>query len=180
VGKSTYSGTTTNFDAILDEIQAAKPDLVYMPEYDNLNLVGIVMGEANSRGMTVPFMGGDGWDWPDLDIDAVYDGYYTDYYDPDNTSAGQAKFVADYKKRYDNRVPNELAALAYDATNLLLTAIQNAGVDDTWKVQPALQSISFDGATGHITFDAEHNPIKPVVIMHVKDGEITFLTTVSL
>ncbi len=45
-------------------------------------------------------------------------------------------------------VPDALAALAYDATNLLLQAIKDAGADDTDKVKVALEKINFNGVSG--------------------------------
>ena len=54
-----------------------------------------------------------------------------------------------------------LAALAYDATNLLLRAISRAGVDNTDKVRLALEDIDDNAVTGRITYDSQHNPEKP-------------------
>ena len=77
-------------------------------------------------------------------------------------------------------VPDALAALAYDATNLLLTGIKNAGADNTDKVKAALEGISFDAVSGKITYDAQHNPIKGAVIIHVKGGQEASSTLLSL
>ncbi len=71
-------------------------------------------------------------------------------------------------------VPDALAALAYDATNILLTGIQNAGADNTDKVKAALEGISFNAVSGKITYDAQHNPIKGAVIIKVKGGKKAF------
>jgi branched-chain amino acid transport system substrate-binding protein len=61
----------------------------------------------------------------------------------------------------------------------MLTAIQKAGADDTAKVKDALAGITFDGVSGKITFDAQHNPIKSAAIVQVKDGAKTFAGTVN-
>ncbi len=55
-------------------------------------------------------------------------------------------------------VPDALAALAYDATNLLLTAVKNAGGDNTDKVKAALEGISFNAVSGKITYRRPAQP----------------------
>ena len=71
-------------------------------------------------------------------------------------------------------VPDALAALAYDATNILLQSIQRAGSDDPTKVKDAMAKIRFDGVSGQITFDAQHNPVKPAAIMAVTEEGVKF------
>ena len=72
------------------------------------------------------------------------------------------------------KVPDALAALAYDATNLMLNGIKAAGADDATKVKDALAKITFDGVSGKITFDASHNPIKSATILAVTKDAIKF------
>ncbi len=43
----------------------------------------------------------------------------------------------------------------------------------------ALEKISFNGVSGKITFDAQHNPIKGAVILKVEGGEITYNSFVT-
>ena len=75
--------------------------------------------------------------------------------------------------------PDILAALSYDATNLLLDAIKQAGVDDPAIVKVVLAAIQFEGVTGMIRFDEDHNPIKDVVVMGVKKGQVEFITSIK-
>jgi branched-chain amino acid transport system substrate-binding protein len=56
----------------------------------------------------------------------------------------------------------------------LLEGIKNAGVDDATKVAEAVASGKFEAVSGSITFDEFHTPIKPVTIIQVKDGKVTF------
>jgi branched-chain amino acid transport system substrate-binding protein len=182
VGKENYTGKDTDFSAILSKVADAKPDMVYLPDY--YNVVNLVMKQAKEKGINVPFMGGDGWDSSDLDVTAADNGYYTNHYDPADTNPAVQAFLKDYGAAYKDdagkaKVPDALAALAYDATNMMLTAMTTAGADDTTKVKTALEGIKFDAVSGHITFDAQHNPIKPAVIIQVKGGKKTFLTSVA-
>lgn len=65
VGKENYTGTDTDFSAILAKVKNAKPDLVYLPDY--YNVVNLATKQAKEKGIVAPFMGGDGWDSADLD-----------------------------------------------------------------------------------------------------------------
>ena len=55
----------------------------------------------------------------------------------------------------------------------------NAKADNTDKVKAALEGISFNAVSGKITYDAQHNPIKGAVIIHVKGGKKVFDSFVS-
>jgi len=177
VGKENYTSTDTDFSAILSKVKSAKPDIVYMPDY--YNVINLATKQAKEKGITAPFMGGDGWDSSDLDVKAADGGYYTNHYDPADPRPEVQNFLKAYGDKYKDAsgkpiVPDALAALAYDATNLLLQGIQNAGADNTDKVKAALEGISFNAVSGKITFDAQHNPIKGAVIIHVKGGKKVF------
>ena len=178
VGKESYVGKTdTDFSAILTKVKVAKPDVVYLPDY--YNVVNLAAKQAKAKGISAPFMGGDGWDSSDLDVKAADNGYYTNHYDASDPRPEVQDFLKAYGAAYKDdknnaKVPDALAALAYDATNLLLTAIKNAGADNTDKVKAAMEGISFAAVSGKITFDAQHNPIKGAVIIKVKDGKKIF------
>jgi branched-chain amino acid transport system substrate-binding protein len=183
VGKESYDGAKdTDFSAILTKVKGAKPDVVYMPDY--YNVINLATKQAKAKGITAPFMGGDGWDSSDLDVKAADGGYYTNHYDASDPRPEVQNFLKAYGAAYKDdknnaKVPDALAALAYDATNLLLTAVKNAGADNTDKVKAAMEGISFDAVSGKITFDAQHNPIKGAVIIHVKGGKKIFDSFVS-
>jgi branched-chain amino acid transport system substrate-binding protein len=182
VGKETYTSTDTDFSAILAKVAAAKPDLVYLPDY--YNIVNLAAKQAKEKGITAPFMGGDGWDSSDLDLKAADGGYYTNHYSPDDPRPEVQNWLKAYGAKYKDdkgqpKVPDALATLAYDATNMLLQAIKDAGADNTDKVQDALLKINFNGVSGKITFDANHNPIKSATILQVTGGKVVFNSVVN-
>lgn len=176
VGKETYTSQDTDFSAILAKVADAKPDVVYLPDY--YNIINLVTAQAKERGVTAPFMGGDGWDSADLDRAAADGGYYTNHYSEFDTRQIVQDWVANYQKEYGS-VPDALATLAYDAANLLLASIDKAGSTDPAKVKDAMASIKWEGVSGTITFDQFHNPIKAAVILQVKDGNINYVDTVA-
>lgn len=180
-GKANYTGTDTDFSAILTQIAAAKPDLVYLPDY--YNVVNLVTKQAKAKGITVPFMGGDGWDSPDLDGKSAEGGYFTNHYSPTESRAAVQNFVKKYGEKYKDdkgnpKMPDALAALAYDATNMMLQAIADTGADDPVKVKDTLAKAKFEAVSGTITFDPFHTPIKPVTVIQVKDGKAQFFAQV--
>lgn len=176
VGKETYTSQDTDFSAILAKVAEAKPDVIYLPDY--YNIVNLVTAQAKEKGITAPFVGGDGWDSAELDRAAADGGYYTNHYSDQDTRAIVQQWVKNYQAEYGS-VPDALATLAYDAANLLLAAIQNAGTDDPAKVKDAMANIKWEAVSGTITFDQYHNPIKSAVILQVKDGQIQYVTTVA-
>ena len=176
VGKESYTSSDTDFSAILAKIADAKPDMVYLPDY--YNIVNLVTKQAKEKGITAPFMGGDGWDSADLDKVAAAGGYFTNHYSPDDPRPEVQNFRKAFEAKY-NKTPDALGALAYDATNLMLEAIKAAGSDDTDKVKAALEGITFKGVSGTITFDASHNPIKSATILKVTAEGIKFDSVVN-
>lgn len=176
VGKETYTSQDTDFSAILTKVAEANPDVIYLPDY--YNIVNLVTKQAKEKGITAPFIGGDGWDSADLDRAAADGGYYTNHYSEQDTRQIVQDWVKNYQAEYGT-VPDALATLAYDATNLLLAAIEKAGKDDPAAVKDAMETLTWDAVSGTITFDQFHNPIKAAVILQVKDGEIKYVDTVA-
>lgn len=182
VGKETYTSQDTDYSAILAKISEAKPDLVYLPDY--YNIVNLVAAQAKEKGIVAPFMGGDRWDSADLDKKAADGGYYTNHYSEQDTRPIMQFWLKVYGDKYKDKdgkaiVPDALATLAYDATNLMIAAIQKAGVDNPTKVKDALAALEWEGISGEITLDANHNPIKAAVVLQVKDGKINYVATVA-
>ncbi len=176
VGKETYTKDDTNFSAILTKVAAANPDILLVPDY--YPIVNLVGKQAKEMGVTATMLGGDGWDSSDLDIKAAAGGYFTNHYAPDEPRQIVQDFVKNYKAKY-NATPDALAALAYDATNMLLQAIQNTGVDDPAKVKDAIANGTFESVSGTIKLDKNHDPIKTVTILQVKEDGVHFLTQVK-
>jgi branched-chain amino acid transport system substrate-binding protein len=61
----------------------------------------------------------------------------------------------------------------------MLAAIDKAGTTDPDKVVAALEGISFDAVSGHITYDQWHNPIKAAAVLKVSGGQVLYEATVA-
>jgi len=182
VGKESYTATDTDFSAILAKVRTSRPDVVYLPDY--YNIVNLAMKQAKEKGIQTPFMGGDGWDSSDLDLKAAAGGYFTNHYSPFDPRPEVQNFVKAYGDKFKDdsgnaKVPDALATLAYDATNLLLQAIQEAGAEDTTKVKDALAKIRFAAVSGLVTFDDQHNPVKSATILAVNPDGVKFEAVVN-
>jgi branched-chain amino acid transport system substrate-binding protein len=171
-----YTADDTDFSAILSKVADAAPDILFLPDYYNkVNLIG---KQAKEKGIDATLLGGDGWDSADLDMSAVDGGYHSNHYSAADPRAVVTSFLTKYRAEY-GKAPDALAVLAYDATNVLLEAIENAGSTDTAVVRDALAGIEFEGVAGVITFDAEGDPIKTAAINQVTGGQFSFVKWVS-
>jgi len=176
-----YVGGDKDFKSTLTRIKASSPEVVFVPGY--YNEVGLIVRQARELGITVPFVGGDGWDSAKLAELAgaanLNDTYFVNHMwadDPDTKP-----FVEAYKAKYKNEEPDALAALGYDGAKMLIAAIEKAGSTDPSKIRDALENTKdFKGVTGVITVDpATHNPVKSAVIIRMVDGKKTLLTHVN-
>jgi branched-chain amino acid transport system substrate-binding protein len=181
VGTEHYAATDSDFTAILRRVKAAKPDVVYLPDLDVV--ANVFMRHAKAQGIKAPFIGSDGWLGEPLDLQACDGSYFTEHYWAGDSRAETKAFIAAYSAKFKGTPYFEEGALvaggAYDTANLLLQAIQKAGGDNVEKVKAALEGISFSGVGGSFTFDAHHDPVKAIVILHVSGGKIGYDSTIS-
>jgi branched-chain amino acid transport system substrate-binding protein len=180
VAEQSYSEGDSDFHAQLTQIKAANPEGIYVPGY--YTEVGTIARQARELGITVPLMGGDGWDSPklwEIGGEAMNGCYFSNHYSTDDPSPVVQKFVTEYKKRYGG-LPDALAALGYDAAKILADAMTRAGSTDGSKVRDALaQTKDFQGVTGSITINKERNAVKPAVILKVDNGKYALVETIK-
>ena len=175
-----YVGGDKDFKSTLTRIKASNPDVVFVPGY--YSEVGLIVKQARDLGLTVPFVGGDGWDSAKLaDLAGaanLKDTYFVDHMWAEDPAT--KPFAEAYKAKY-NAEPDALAALGYDGAEMLIAAIKTAGSTDPEKIRLALESTKdFQGVTGVITVDPKtHNPVKSAVIIKLVDGKKTLLTHVN-
>ncbi len=177
-------GFVTNdrdFTATLTKIKNTNPDFIYVPGY--YQEVAPLIKQARELGITVPVGGGDGWDSPDMVSvaggDALNNTFFTNHYSSQDTDENIVVFVEAFKAKYDKE-PDAFAALGYDAVQLLVQGINDANSADPEAIAQALAEIKdFEGVTGNMTIDEQHNPIKAGVIIEFKDGVQTVNTRIQ-
>jgi branched-chain amino acid transport system substrate-binding protein len=179
VGYEGHATGTTDFKAQLTKVLATNPDVLYVSDY--YNDVALIAKQARELGFKGPLLGGDGWDSPKLmevGGSAVEGCFFTNHYSQDDTAPMVQAFVKSYKAKY-GADPDALAALGYDATNIMLDAIQRAGKTDGAAIKDALAKTDLQTVTGHVKFDGDRNPVKSAVIIEIKGGKQVFKTTVN-
>lgn len=80
----------------------------------------------------------------------------------------RAAFRDEFGKTH-GKSPGPVAEYTYDAMNLLIEAIRNAGPDHD-RIQKSLLKIHYDGVTGPIQFDEKGNRKGSVGLMEIKNG----------
>lgn len=173
-----YSEGDSDFRAQLTKIKSADPEFIFVPGY--YADAAKIARQARDLGITAPLLGGDGWESDDLfkiGGEAVEGSFYSNHYYPGDTSPGVKNFVDAYSKRFGAK-PGALAALGYDAAKLLADAIGRAGSTDGEALRKALSETSgWTGVTGQMSFDANRNPVKSIVILEIKGGQLQLRET---
>lgn len=174
-----YSAGDTDFSSQLTKIRGTNPQIIFVPGY--YGDVGLIARKARQLGITVPLLGGDGWDSSSLIPNAgnaLEGSYFSNHYDAAMGGAEVKAFIAAYHKKFGND-PNALAALGYDALKIMAAAIKRAGSTDGPKLRDAIASTkNYPGVTGTITINAERNAIKPGVILQIKGKKFQYVSTV--
>jgi len=181
VAEEAYLAKDTDFKATLTKIKAQNPDVIFVPGY--YQEVGMIIKQGRELGITVPFLGGDGWDSAKLPEIAgpqnLNNCFITNHYSPDDDSPAVKTFVANYEKEYGQR-PDTFAALAYDATMMIIDAIKRAGSADPVKIKDELaKTKDFAAVSGTITLNETHDAVKSAVIVEYKDGKQVFREKVN-
>jgi len=174
--KETYTGDDQDFSAIISKAKDANPDILYLPDY--YSTVNVIAAQAREKGMTAIFMGGDGWDSPDLDEAALEGGYFTNHYSPEDPRPEVQDFVKKYQAKYGS-VPDALATLAYDAATVLLKGIEQAGTADPVAVAKAIEGGVFPVVSSEISYDTQHNPVKAAAMLQVTGGVVKYVATIA-
>ncbi|HEX8909299.1 MAG TPA: ABC transporter substrate-binding protein [Anaeromyxobacteraceae bacterium] len=180
VSDVSYKAGDQDFKAQLTAVKAKSPELVYLPGY--YTDVALIGRQARELGLKVPMAGGDGWDSGKLYeiAQGALDGsFFSNHYTDENPNPVVQDFVKKYQQIYGAR-PDAFAALGYDAARVAVDALARAPEPTRAAVRDAVeQTKGFQGVTGTITFDADHNPVKSAVVLGVEHNKPKYVTTVE-
>ncbi len=164
-------GETKDFSTVLTSIKSAGVDGIFVCGL--VTETALIANQADTLGVgDVPICGADGLYSPALITEggAAVEGVYTlGAFTPDNQDEAVQKFVKAYQEKYGEE-PSNWAALAYDATNVILEAMKTCETLDRESIKNAMTNISYTGVTGLNKFvngDVEKEYLKFVV----KDGK---------
>ncbi len=180
VDDQSYKAGDSDFKAQLTAIKRKKPEAIYVPGY--YTEVALIARQTRELGLSVPLMGGDGWDSAklyEIARGALEGSYFSNHYSPDDPSLRIVEFVKKYQARH-GAVPDSLAAQGYDAARVAIEAMERAPDLSGPAIRDALAATKgFAGVTGIITIDADHNAVKPAVVLKVEGNAGKFVATVQ-
>jgi len=182
VAYESFTTKDTDFSSQLTKIVKSGAQVLFTPQY--YNEVPLIVRQAKDLGWNGPIVGSDSWgsaETVELCGDACYGLYFSSHYAAAGAKGATKVFIDRYKDNF-GYVPDDVAALTWDALRLTQQAIQDAGKitgkieKDRIAVKDALANIkNFSGITGNMTFTPEGDPIKCAVIVKINNsGEYEF------
>lgn len=175
--ESTASMDVQDYTNQFASMVKAGVQLVYAPYYYDVTGPYLVT-QARAAGYDGIIMGADGYDGTigyvvdGADLTAFNNVYWTNHFDPGDTSEKVQNFVKAYEDAYGTE-PLSFAALAYDCMSMYKSAIERAGSTDPSAVRDALAdtSVEYDCVTGTFHLDETGTPEKGAsIIAFTSDG----------
>jgi branched-chain amino acid transport system substrate-binding protein len=187
VSEEQFQTNQTDFKAILTNIKAQDPDIIFAPS--SITTAPNIIKQARELGITCLIAAGDTWENATIienageDAEGIVLSTFFDEAEPANAEAED--FITGFKTYLVDNKQGEIipavSALGYDAYLCALKAIEDAGSTDTTAIRDALKTVSIDGVTGSISFDENGDANKDMAfIKTVEDGAFKFLTTTTI
>lgn len=179
VSTITFASGDKDFQAALTKLKDLEFDAIIMPGY--YNETGTIVKQARGLGLSQPILGSDGFDSPLFaelaTASATNDVYYLSAFVPSASERAKA-FHDAYTKEYGEE-PSMFSALAYDSVYMAAEAAK--GATSSIELKDNLASLKdFSGVTGTMSIDTDHNVVKSVYVVGLKDGKADSVDTVSL
>jgi branched-chain amino acid transport system substrate-binding protein len=181
VAFESFTTGDADFSAQLTKIKASGAEFFFTPQY--YNEVPLIVKQAQELGLPQVIIGSDSWGDPktlELCGDACEGLYFSTHYAAEGATGATKAFIDRYNADY-GEIPGDVAALTWDALDILLKAIQNTGgitgnlANDREAVKDELGKVAgFVGITGKMTFTPDGDPIKCAVIVKIEGGKFKF------
>ncbi|WP_053363659.1 ABC transporter substrate-binding protein [Bacillus sp. FJAT-27251] len=168
----TFQKGQSDYNAQLTKIKGMNPDLILASALYNEGAV--IMDQARKMGIDVPFVGGNGFNSPEVIKIAgdaangliVATPWYGEKDDPK-----VKEFVSKFEEEYGKK-PDQFAAQAYDALYIYAEALKNAGEADRDEFRDALAQVKdFNGILGNFSFDDEGDVVMDPTVLIIEDGQ---------
>jgi branched-chain amino acid transport system substrate-binding protein len=186
VAYESFTTKDADFSSQLTKINNSGAEVLFTPQY--YNEVALIVQQAHQLGWNKPIVGSDSWGSAEtvkLCGKDCYGLFFSTHYAAAGAKGATKAFIDRYEKEH-GYVPDDVAALTWDAMRIIQAAIEGAGEltgdieKDRKAVRDALATIKdFDGITGGMTFTQDGDPIKCAVIVRISDaGEFEFFKSV--
>lgn len=176
-----YEIGDTDFTEQLNIIASARPEALFIAGW--VQEVGLVTQQAkdlpllNAIGEPTLLLGTDTWDNPILldNEDAEIEGsFFSGHFSAAADKPTGKAFVETYQAEY-GELPLGGHAVSYDATKVMLAAIEKAGSLDGEAIRAQIAATeNYIGATDIASYDENRHPIKSGVIFTIKNGKKQF------
>jgi branched-chain amino acid transport system substrate-binding protein len=144
--------------------------------------------QAHELGWNKPIVGSDSWgsaETVELCGKDCYGLFFSTHYAAAGAKGATKEFIDRYNKKY-GYVPDDVAALTWDALRIVQKAIEMCGnisgdvKKDRQCIRDNMAMIrEFQGITGKMTFTEDGDPIKCAVVVRISDkGEFEFFKSV--
>lgn len=181
IAEQKYNEGEKDFRAQLTALRPLKPDVIAITGF--YAEAALICLQARALGIDVPFIGGDGWEAPqliELGRKAVEGTYYSTYFSAENDAPEVRAFVKKFSARWTKEIPEAVSALGYDAVYLIAAAMAKAGTTAGPTLRDAIAATkNFPGVTGQTTIDEKRNSAKAAVMLTVKNGRSQFFEAVT-
>lgn len=186
VAYESFTTKDADFSSQLTKIISSGAEVLFTPQY--YNEIALIVEQAKGLGWDKPIVGSDSWGSAEL-IDLCgkncYGYFFSTHYAAAGATGATKAFIDRYNKEH-GYVPDDVAALTWDALHIVQKAIESCGnltgdiAKDRQCVRDALAKIEkFDGITGKMTFTEDGDPIKCAVIVKISDqGKFEFYKSV--
>ncbi|OON87715.1 amino acid ABC transporter substrate-binding protein [Oribacterium sp. C9] len=187
VDEEQFQTNQTDFKAVLTNIKAKNPDVIFAPS--SITTAPLIIKQARELGIESLLAAGDTWENSTIidnagsDAEGAVLSTFFDEAEPANAEAESfIKGFKEYLKKNDQSdIIPAVSALGYDAYLAAYNAIEKAQSADGEAIKEALKGVSYDGVTGAISFNEEGDANKDMAfIKTVKDGAFQFLTTTTI
>jgi branched-chain amino acid transport system substrate-binding protein len=168
----TFQKGQSDYNAQLTKIKDLQPDLILSSALYNEGAV--IMDQARKMGITVPFVGGNGFNSPQV-IEIAGDAsegliVATPWFGAKEDPKVQ-EFVKNYEAEY-GLAPDQFAAQAYDAMYIMAEGLKNAGEADRDALRDAIAEIKdLEGILGKFSFDKDGDIVMEPTVVTIKDGK---------
>lgn len=187
VSEQQFQTNQTDFKAILTNVKAANPDVIFAPS--SITTAPLIIKQARELGITAPIMGGDTWENATIienagaDAEGIVLSTFFDEAEPATDEA--ASFIEGFKgylvENGQEEIIPAVSALGYDAYLSILEAIKVANSTDSVAIRDALKGVSVVGVTGAISFNENGDANKDLAFIKTVDGgQFKFLKTVTV
>ncbi|RHW33489.1 branched-chain amino acid ABC transporter substrate-binding protein [Lysinibacillus yapensis] len=168
----TFQKGQSDYNAQLTKIKNTNPDLILASALYNEGAV--IMDQARKMGIEVPFVGGNGFNSPqviEIAGDAANGLIVATPWFGESDEQKVVEFNEKYEAAYGKR-PDQFAAQAYDALYIYADALKRAGEADRELFHEALaETKDFEGLLGNFSFDEIGDVVMDVKVVEIKDGK---------